>query len=380
MSEAHRFRIVDPPPERRVKVTRVADIEPQEIEHLWYGRMAAGKITVLDGDPGLGKSTMTLEIAAAFSAGKMLPGMDAPLTPRGVIVLSAEDGEGDTIRPRLEAAGADLTKVVMFRMQDEEGHTLIPSIPEDIKFLEQQIQATNAGLVIIDPFMAFLSSDKNANRDQDVRSALAPLASMLEENKTACLILRHLNKSIGSSPLYRGGGSIGIIGAARFGLIVAKDPEDETGRNRILAPQKVNLAAEPPALRYSLESVEGTQVARIRWMGEADITTTKLLGDASQDSHERSAVSEAADWLHEALRHGPKPSSEIRTLATKDGLSWRTVERAKDSLGVKARRDGFTQGAKWMWYLPDRDNMVISKHGRTASTKPLATTDDGWPK
>lgn len=378
MSTERRLRFVESPPaeERMPDMVMVSSIQPQRIDHLWYGRLAAGKITVLDGDPGLGKSTLTLEIAAAFSAGKLLPGQDAPLEPSSVIILSAEDGEGDTIRPRLEVAGADLNKVFIFRMKSDEGHTLIASIPEDLRFLEMMIQATRAGLVIIDPFMAFLSPEMNANRDQDVRRALAPLATILEENGTACMILRHLNKSIGSSPLYRGGGSIGIIGAARFGLIVAKDPEDESGRNRILAPQKVNLAAEPPALRYCLEGVPGTDVARIQWMGEANITTTKLLGDM-QDDQDRGAMTEAREWLHEMLRNGPRSSSEIKKDAAKDQIATRTLERAKSALGVKAHRDGYGPNGKWVWSLPGEHGLLLPTSPiRTASPDPIATETD----
>ena len=347
-----RFRLVDaePPAERYGRATPVADITPERVQFFWPGRLAAGKLTVIDGDPGLGKSTMTLEVAARFTTGEALPGGDTML-PRGVMIMSAEDGEGDTIRPRLEAAGANLRKVFTFKIVDDDGNEHHPIIPDDLPSLEAQVQATNTGLIIIDPFVAYMNGDKNANRDQDVRAALAPLASMAERNDCAIIILRHLNKSLGSSPLYRGGGSIGIIGAARFGLIVAKDPEDPSGHRRVLAPQKVNIGPEPPALAYCLESVPGTDVARIKWLGETDISTAHLL-DSVQSDAERSARAEARAWLADFLRDGPVAVKDIKREARQDGISDRTLERVKSDLGIIARREGFGKGGRFVWTYP----------------------------
>lgn len=320
------------------------------MEFFWPGRLAAGKITVIDGDPGLGKSTLTLELAARFSTGEPLYGGETR-APRGVLIMSAEDGEADTIRPRLEAAGADLRRCYIFKMQDEDGNDHQAVIPDDLGKLEMMAEATNAGLIIIDPFMAFLSGEKNANRDQDVRAAMAPLASMAERLGCAVVILRHLNKSIGSSPLYRGGGSIGIIGAARFGFLVAKDPEDASGQRRILAPQKINIGPEPPALAYHLESVPGSDVARVAWEGEIAMSTVAML-DAAASENDRSSRMEARAWIIDQLRDGPLPSKDLQASARNDGISWRTLERVKNELGIKAHRDRFGNNGKWVWTLP----------------------------
>lgn len=341
---------VPEPSVRYPNATPVSSIMPERVNFFWPGRLASGKITVIDGDPGLGKSTLTLEIAARFSTGEPLEGGDRRL-PRGVMIMSAEDGEADTIRPRLEVAGANLKRVFIFRMKDEEGNPLQAVIPDDLAGLEYQIQATNAGLVIIDPFMAFLNAEKNANRDQDVRGALAPLAGMAERTGCTVILLRHLNKSLGSSPMYRGGGSIGIIGAARFGFIVAKDPEDPTGVRRVLAPQKINIGPEPPSLMYRLVGVEGTDVARIEWLGEASVNTLTLLENVQTD-HERSARSEARSWLSEALKDCSVPVKDLQVMARNDGMAWRTLERVKNDLGIVARREGFGPGARYVWAFP----------------------------
>lgn len=385
MSDPARLHLVgnDPPPVRMPQSTAVFTIHPERVQFFWPGRLASGKITVIDGDPGLGKSTLTLDIAAKFSTGEPLYGGDRML-PRGVLILSAEDGEADTIRPRLEAAGANLKKVFVFKMVDEDGNTSQAIIPDDLHALEQHVQSTNAGLVIIDPFMAFLSGEKNANRDQDVRGALAPLASMAERNGCAVIILRHLNKSLGSSPMYRGGGSIGIIGAARFGFIIAKDPEDPSGATRVMAPQKINIGPEPPALAYHLEGVPGTDVARINWLGEASVSTMNLLESAQTDS-ERSVRSEARSWLSEMLKEGSVAVKDLQAAARTDGIGWRTVERVKYDLGVVAQREGFGRGSNYVWRFP-----VVTNAHKTPTTyagsrgdvtaKVTSMDDAEWPE
>lgn len=362
--------------------TPVSTIETERVRFYWAGRLAAGKITVIDGDPGLGKSTMTLEIAARISAGEALPGSE-PMLPAGVLLLSAEDGEADTIRPRLEAAGADLRRVYIFKMRDESGNTFPAVIPDDLPALETQLAATRCKLIVIDPLMAFLSSERNANRDQDIRGALAPLAGMAERHGCAVILLRHLNKSLGSSPMYRGGGSIGIIGAARFGFIVAKDPEDKSGARRIVAPQKINIGPEPPALAYELEGIPGSDVARIRWLGEVSVNTADLL-ESVQSVSERTQRNEARVWLADMLRNGAVAAKDIQNDAKRDGISWRTLQRVKEDLGIVARRDGFGPGGKFVWSFP-----LVSNRPEAGARSPesrdglsgyaTVAEDDGWP-
>lgn len=218
-------------------LTRISDVKTQPIKWLWRGRIPLGKVTVFDGDPGLGKSLLSADLAARVSCNRPMPdGSKSDLAgPAGVVLLSAEDDPSDTIRPRLEVVGADLERIVLLQGVKENDEERMPSLA-DIALLKQAIATADAKLVVIDPLMAYLLGDVNSYKDQDIRRALAPLAALAAELNVAIVVIRHLNKSSSSNPLYRGGGSIGIIGAARSGLLVAKDPEDED--RRILAITK----------------------------------------------------------------------------------------------------------------------------------------------
>jgi hypothetical protein len=326
---------------------RLSDVVPRRVDWISPGRLAFGKTSILDGDPGLGKSTVALQWAADMSRGRPILG-GPTLKPRHVIILSAEDTAEDTIQPRMEAADADLTRCHVFRLKDVRNDDHLPYFPAYLGHLEQQIDATRAGLVIIDPLMAFLDENIKSNNDQSVRRALSPLASTAERAGCAILLLRHLNKSVGGMPLYRGGGSMGIVGAARFAMVVAKDPEDEAGRTRVIAMQKVNIGKEPPAVAYELETVEDTDVARVIWLGESHHTANTLLS-APTDEVELGKRDEARTWLREALRHGPVTVKELMRTSTETGISWRTFQSAKKELGVISER----AGAVWQWRLPD---------------------------
>src|SRR5215208_5392152 len=225
----------------------LADVPPERVEWLWPRRVPRGKITVLDGDPDNGKSVLTTDLAARLTSGKSLPD-GTPTEAAGVVIVSAEDGAADTIRPRFDAAGGEPTRARL--LGDEEPFV----IPDDIPRLERAVRQVRAALVVIDPIMAFLSGKVNSNRDQDVRRALTPLKRMAERTGAAVILVRHLNKMPGGNPLYRGGGSIGIIGAARSGMVVGSHPDSD--ELRVLAGQKNNLSLPPRSLAYRIESAE----------------------------------------------------------------------------------------------------------------------------
>ena len=325
---------------------RLSDVKPKRVEWLWRGRVPFGKPTILDGDPGLGKSTLTLEIAARLSRGEPLPGDNERGEPAGVVILSAEDGLGDTIRPRLEAAGADLERIVaipVVRLMG--GGEDLPEIPRDLPVVERAVREIGARLVIVDPLMAHLGAHVSAHRDQDVRRALAPLARLAEETGAAVVVVRHLNKRTEGNPLYRGGGSIGIIGAARSGLLVAKDPDND--ERRILAVSKSNLARTPEALAFRLE--ERGEAVRVRWEGPSPHTARTLLAVPEEDA-ERGALDEAKQFLRELLTPAVVATRDVTKEARSAGISEKTLRRAKDALGVRAVKDGFHGG--WRWTLP----------------------------
>lgn len=338
------------PPRRGL--IRLSTVTPVHVDWLWTQRVPLGKVTVLDGDPGLGKSTITLDLAARVSSGRPMPGERIGRPPAGVVLLSAEDGLDDTIRPRLDAAGADVSLVFARTAVGSliEGH--LPALPDDIATVEADAVETGAALIVVDPLMAFLAPGVNAHRDQDVRRALAPLAAMAERTGAAVLVVRHLNKSGKSDALYRGGGSIGIIGAARCGLMVAVDPDDES--QCVLAVTKSNLGAMPAALSYRLVADPGTQVARIDWGRETTHTARALLAIPVEDGVQ-SAVDEAIAVLAEILQSGPVRVATVRAQTRSAGISDRTLDRAKSRLGVTTHHFGRPgDGGYWEWALPER--------------------------
>jgi hypothetical protein len=334
-------------------LVRLSDVQPECVQWLWPARIPLGKVSLLDGDPGLGKSLMTLDLTARATTGRAMPdGTGSDLSaPTDVVLLTAEDGLGDMVRPRLEAAGADLHRVHALTWIDDHTEKRMPTLA-DVDALESVIQQTGARLVIVDPLMAFLPGEVNSYRDQDVRRLLAPLAALAERTGAAVVVVRHLTKAIGNNPIYRGGGSIGIIGAVRSALLVAKDPDDVDGRRRILASTKCNLAEEPSALAYHLESVIDAPVPHIVWEGATGHTAAVLLAPTT-DEVERSAGQEAISVLVDILADGPVSASEARKLARAAGVSDRTLDRAKAALRVKAsRRGGLGAAGEWVWSLP----------------------------
>lgn len=330
----------------------LSSVEPERVEWLWPGRLALGKIVLVDGDPGLGKSAMVLDLAARVSAGGRWPD-GAACEAGGVVLLSAEDGLADTIRPRLDAAGADTSRILaLATVPDEEGRERMLSIPEDLGLIERGIRRVGARLVVVDPLMAFLSGETNSHKDQDVRRALAPLAALAEGCGVCMVVIRHLNKSAAHNPLYRGGGSIGIIGAARMAFVVGKDPQDEN--RRVLAATKNNLAAAPQSLVFSLEEAENGSV-RVRWLGSSEVSAKDLLAPAREEHAD--ARDEAVLFLREILAGGPVPAKKVIEEADGAGIAEKTLRRAKKELGILVYREN-TEGEKrgagrWLWRLPE---------------------------
>ncbi len=328
----------------------LADVEPEQVAWLWFGRLPLGKIVVLDGDPSVGKSTTAVDCAARVSMGRAWP--DGAENRRGaVLLLSAEDGLADTIRPRLDAAMGDphnvhaLTEV---RYVDEDGiERSRPVTLADLEHIERAVRRVRAVLVVIDVLMAFLPSKVDSHRDQDVRGVLAGLSAMAERTGSCVLLLRHLNKAAGGSAMYRGGGSIGIIGAARVGLLAAVDPEDDT--RRVLAGIKSNLSPLPEALAYRLVDSPAHGCARVEWLGASAHSARELLATQSEvDAQE-------GDELVEMLRlilddaHGEIPAADAVKRLRGNGASPSkdTLFRARKRAGIETRKAAY--GGGWVW-------------------------------
>jgi hypothetical protein len=329
--------------EARLGGTLLSDLQPREVEWLWQDYIPLAAITLLDGNPGLGKSPITLDLAARITTWRGMPDSpDAPDEslrelsgePDGVVLLSAEDDLARTILPRLRAAGGETTRVyaitdVHETSVDGSERTRPFVLPRDLPILAEGMALVRAKLVVIDPLTAYLDLRVNSWNDQHVRAALAPLARLAEETGASILILRHLNKGAGGSALYRGGGSIGIIGAARSGLLAAKDPDDPE-HQRVLASSKSNLGPPPPSLRYRLQPVGDGAYPRVEWLGESHHSAQDLLRAQTNEEGDgdQSALEEARDFLLTFLAEGPRRATEGEEAARAVGIHPTTLRRA----------------------------------------------------
>lgn len=357
-------------------------IRRTRVDWLWPGRLPVGKLVMLDGDPDQGKSTLALDLGARISAGRPMPDGHELERPAGVLVLSAEDGLEDTIAPRLAAAGADLAGVTIWTDvadYDADGNPRRrpPIIPGDLDRLERHIRRLDVGLVVIDVLMAYLDSTVNSHHDQDIRRVLYHLGVIANRTNTVMLILRHLNKSGGAKAIYRGGGSIGIIGAARVGLLAATHPEDD-GR-KVLAVSKCNLAQRPEALCYEIVGSPLHGCGAIRWLGATSFGADALMDTTRDDGgeHGGKARSQAVEWLRNLLADGPMPVQDVKKDALDAGLSWGTVRRAQSQLGIEPVKRGRPSDSEqwWEWSLPAPKVLKISEDAQPRDVEHLRESE-----
>jgi hypothetical protein len=344
-------------------VIRLADVEPERVRWLWPGYLPLGKLVVLDGDPDQGKSAITVDWAAKISTGSPMPDGAEPVKG-ATLILSAEDGLADTIRPRLDAAGGDPARVItiteMFTVTEGERITRPVAIPGDLPAIENTIRRNGVVLVIVDVLMAYLDGSVDSYRDQDVRRALFPLAAMADRTGCCIVAIRHFTKS-GARAIHRGGGSVGIGGAARAGFMVATDPDDDSGHTHVLAPVKCNLAEHPPALAYRLDADEERGCVKVTWLGESRQTADALLADNGSEE-ERSERDEAAEWLTGYLidHGGEDGAGDIIKAASKVGIAQHTLQRSRSKAGVTTAKSGMRGG--WLWRLdPSEGDTKVTK-------------------
>ncbi len=300
-----------PDPDEEPLGLLLSQVETQEVHWLWEKHLPLGKITLLDGDPGMGKSMLAINLAARVSSGLPMPD-GTPGQQGGVILIAPEDGAADTLRPRLEAAGGDPSQVLLLnRVEglDTKKRAVVDrpfSLSHDLELLEKAIKRTNALLVVLDPLMAVLGHTIDSSRDQDIRAVFTPLAQLAERTGCAILMIRHLNKGTSHNALYRGAGSIGIIAAARTGLLVAKDPYDE--HKRILATTKNNLSQKAPHLSYQIVENE-SGIPCIQWLEENTHPVSTLLNAGTNLSLERQQLLQALKDADAPL--GPQELAEL---------------------------------------------------------------------
>jgi putative DNA primase/helicase len=340
-------------------LTRMSDVEMRPVEWLWQGKIPIGKVSGISGDPGLGKSQLTASMAAIVSRGGQWP-VTRDRAPLGnVILLNAEDDADDTIGPRLEAAGADLSRVfilnaIKVEMQDGEEGERSFDLSKDIKNLQDcMAQVGDVRLVIIDPVSAYMGKVDSHN-NAEVRGVLSPLKDAAAKHGAAIVLVTHLNKSQTSSALHRTQGSVAFTGAPRAVWGVVKDKENPA--RRLFVPLKNNLGPDTEGLAYTVEGwrLEGSDPAidtsRILWENEAITQSAdELMRDSGSEGH--GTVKDAEEFLADILCNGWLKTAEIQTAAKKAGVSWASVRRAKDNLKVVAKKNAFTAG--WGWEFPE---------------------------
>ncbi|NQT88900.1 AAA family ATPase [bacterium] len=342
------------PRKRRAIVTRLDTVEAKPLEWLWPGRFPLGKLSLLVGDPGRGKSLLTLDMAARITTGRPWPDEPGDSIPIGnVVLLSAEDDAADTIRPRLEALGGDVARVAQVNAMEDpeapEGRAL--SLATDLPPLEDAIEETGGvRLVIIDPLSAYLGGT-DSHKNAEVRGILAPLAAIAERTGAAIVGVTHLNKNTGNDMIYRAMGSLGFVAAARS--VWAVVPDKETPRRIIFTPLKSNLAGQTDALAYTvIPHPENWDVPVIDWEEDPvpPATVQTLFNGPTHASDASDTTQKASEWLTEVLADGPLPVQQVRDMSRDEGIGYNALVRARQKLGVTSRPSS-RRGA-WELALP----------------------------
>ena len=304
------------------------------------GSNPAGMISVLDGPPKVGKSSVVVDLAARITTGRSWPIGVGKSDPRDVILIGHEDSAAHTIRPRLDAAGADPARVHL--LTEIAGR--LPELPTDVAEIEKAIVSTRAALVVFDPISAYLGG-ADLHRDNEVRAALAPLAAVAERTGAAILFLRHLRKSGGVDAISRGLGSVAIGALARCMMMVLADPDDDAAK--LLTWPAINVASQPRSIRWRFEVAPTGKPPRIAWEDNScDVTADQVLDRQDGRQREPSALEKAKGWLRAQLAGGRVPSAELKIKSDAAGHAERTMKRAREALGVHTARDGRTR----TWY------------------------------
>lgn len=335
-------------------VTRsLSEVQTRPVSWLWPGRVPRGKVTMLAGDPGLGKSFVTMDLAARITVNADLPDARSPFrAPGTVLVLSAEDDAADTIRPRIEAAGGDPSRVTV--VDGVRPHPGAPGtaglrLDLDLPAVEKHLAGMERPrLIVIDPISAYLG-EVDSHSNAQVRGLLADLARLAASHGPAVLCVSHLNKAAGGKAVYRMMGSLAFTAAARVVWLIERHPEDD-GR-RLLLLVKSNLDAKRTGLSYTLGD------GRVKWddapvqMEAHALESGDGAGGAEPPARGEAA---AAEFLAQLLATGPLPVNEVNARAARAGHSEASVKRARARLGIVSRKSGFANGG-WLLLPPAPD-------------------------
>ena len=312
---------------RRIKMS---DVEPTKVEWLWYPYIPYGKITIIQGDPGEGKTTLILNLAALLSKGEKLPESEEKSDPINIIYQTAEDGLSDTVKPRLIAANADDERITVI---DESKSEL--SLTDER--LEQAIIETKAKLVILDPLQAYIGANVDMHRANEIRPVMKHLAEVAQRQQCAVVLIGHLNKAMGMKSSYRGLGSIDIPASARSVLLVGRIKDNPTVR--VMAQIKSSLAPEGEPIAFELNKETG-----FRFIGKYDISIDDLLNGVATTSK----LEQGEKLLRDMLSDGSAiKQKQLQQQAKIRNISERTLNEAKKNVGVKS----FRSNNEWYWKL-----------------------------
>jgi hypothetical protein len=337
--------LLQSPKDKRLLSIEVSTICPEPVSWLWPNYFPCAKLSLLSGDPGCGKTWLSLDIAARLSTGNPWPDHSQNGLKGNTLILSCEDGASDTFRPRLDRLGADLSRIFLLQepldLSTEQGRALLAS----------EVEQRKPHLIIIDPVFDY-SGNVNPNAVEKVRAMLTPLGALAEQSRAAVLLTSHLNKSSTMQAIYRTSGSAsGWIGKARAAFLILRDEEDlgYCGRQRrILAPVKTNLSPmEPKPLYFLISENAGLEFEPV----PEDFSLDEHL--MAKGHHGAPQLDEAKKFVKETLKNGPIEASEILEQAQRAGIAQKTINRAKKDLGIIPTREGGTHG-RWMWDLGQR--------------------------
>lgn len=326
-------------------LTKFKDIKEEKIEWIWPGVIPKGKLSLIIGDPGHGKSLLSVHIAACVSAGIEFPEGTRPEISN-VLMVFCEDGAEDIVRPRLRVAGANLDRVAQLEISER-----FMKLDTDISKIEDAIKQTNTKLLIIDPISAYLGN-VNSWKDDEVRRLLAMVGKLSTKTNCAVLCIMHLNKKVSSNAIDRGMGSIAFSAVARSVFLVGNHPEENDPR-KILAPVKTNLVEKAKSLIFRINSSEDNY-PYIEWEGESSYGTRDILMTGVSGTEEDSKLEQAILFLENQLRSGDKAARLIYEAGVKEGLTEVTIDRAKKRLGIKSVRDR----DRYFWNLPYKPRIM----------------------
>ena len=333
----------------------LAEIAAKDVNWLWKLYLAFGMLAMLSGDPGSGKTFISLAICAGYTVGRTPDGERCE--PINVLYMSVENAPAEIIRPRFDSLGGDAKRFYLLRGTSwkQEGETVKGTISlSDVAILDKALIQTRAKLIVIDPIQSYLGANVDLHRANETRPILDNLSKLAESHGCAILLIRHLSKAGGGKAITRGLGSIDLSGAVRSEMLAGALPDDP--ESRAIVHIKSNLGAYGPSLGYCIDA-DG----KFSWTGRSEITAGQML-EAPSNSQDRSAVDDAREWLRDLLKEGSREQKEVRKLAENEGISFGTLRRAKDALRVKSRKGAF--GGSWIWSLSEDGPKDAADEGR----------------